>query len=157
MTTTAFSFRTSLAWVGSPTTVPVSNSLTSLETEPNEYRFQSDAVVCQPWLDSLRQRVEELLSLSTNWNGYGDSRIHPSAISRALAIIDRVGRTEEPWLVPLANGHVQLEWYADDQDVIVEVPPEGYACVFAGDQPCVQLGSDRGLDALSDALDRLYT
>lgn len=106
-------------------------------TGPAGYRFRSAAVACQPWIGPLRLRVEEVLALPAGWNGEGSSPVDPSAVRHALTVIDELGSSEEPWLVPLPNGHVQLEWFAGD--VVVEVPPAGSTVrVFVGDRPAIE-------------------
>lgn len=83
----------------------------------------------QPWLRSAAQTIERLARYPDNWNGYGERRITPRAVDRAIRLLAIVALSDSPSpsaIVPVANGGLQLEW-GDTGDVTVEVFPSGEA------------------------------
>lgn len=71
--------------------------------------------------------VESLARLKPNWDGYGAPAISEAAIDRAMDILWTVRRCVRPRIVPTARGGVQLEWYGVDEEIEVEVLPDGSA------------------------------
>ena len=109
---------------------PTASGLTTSDGREQAFRFDSAIVGRAAWLPQLRERVAELAALRPNWNGYNERQIHSSALSRALGVVNDLDLDREPWLVPLADGRVQLEWHSGDDEVVVEIPPDGSATVF---------------------------
>ena len=79
----------------------------------------------------LAERLEYLSSLEPNWDGYGSMAITVVAASkctRLLIAIDRHIYSEagEPFLAPMADGGLELEWECMcRRELMVVIPPEG--------------------------------
>jgi hypothetical protein len=111
----------------------------------------------QPWFGATMERLQRLVALGPNWNGYGEARPHAASIKRAVAVLDAVAyRGPTPDMVPLADGGVQIEWHIADDSIEIVVPPRGAATVwhFRGDdEACWPLGPDEiGVTRLREAL-----
>jgi len=75
----------------------------------------------------VAEQLRELSRLERNWNSYGADPIAASAISHAanlIAVMAERGSTE-PWVVPLPDGGVQVEWQGGAGRLDVEVAPDG--------------------------------
>lgn len=110
----------------------------------------------QTWFSLTRARLEELLALGPNWNGYGEQPIHPASVKRVVGILQGAGYTgQAPTIVPLASGGLQLEWSNGATDLEVEVLPQGaaHAFVFVGDdQESWDIDSTAGVERFAAAL-----
>lgn len=84
-----------------------------------------------PWFDDVVNRVVYLAGLGTNWNGYGESRPHPSSGKRVVRILQAIDyRGPAPTVVPLSDGGMQVEWHGAVGDIEIEVPPSGPATAW---------------------------
>ena len=85
------------------------------------------------------QRLAEFRGAQRNWNGYGaqpfDSRALHNATSLILAL-----NSQQPFVAPLTNGGVQLEWQDSGRELELEVRPDGFTYQDDKDQEH-QLGS----------------
>ena len=70
-------------------------------------------------MPSIEQKLSELASLPSDWDGDDALPIHADAIARALVVCRML--STPPEIVPLNNGTVQLEWHCHDYDLEIEV------------------------------------
>lgn len=88
------------------------------------YTDQNETIrVCPKnnWLSILKNKLEILLSMPENWNGYGESRINKnSAIAAYNVLIDISCTHPEPDIVPTNNGNIQAEWHLNGVDLELE-------------------------------------
>ena len=74
---------------------------------------------------SFDDRLEELLNLKPNWNGYGAGPVSPQTADRARsmwAALEGIGMTP-PQLVPLDDGSLQMEWHEGGLDIEIQIMP----------------------------------
>jgi hypothetical protein len=71
------------------------------------------------WLDAVARRLSELMRLPRNWDSYGGVAVKPQNATRALSYLARILEQDSnaPWVVPLSDGGVQLEWHQADIDL----------------------------------------
>ena len=77
--------------------------------------------------NSGRMRLEYISELEPDWDGYDGSPIDQETVQRATEFIKQClcKRNMEPNIVPMSSGGIQLEWFADDIEIEVEIKPEG--------------------------------
>ncbi len=79
----------------------------------------------------LAERLEHLCDLKPNWNGYESLAITVAAArkcARLIVAIDRhiYSQAGDPFLAPMADGGLELEWEGVcSRDLMVVIPPEG--------------------------------
>jgi hypothetical protein len=73
---------------------------------------------------SHETRLNELLALPENWDGYGAQRIERDAIAGARQFLSRVNVT------PCVSGGVQLEWHTNGIDLELEFDASGRVAGF---------------------------
>ena len=80
-----------------------------------------------PWLPVVEDQVLSLLRLPDNWDSFGASSIHTSAVTTALNLLRDCthGETPPPSAIPTPNGGVQLEWNLVNSALELEVYPNG--------------------------------
>ena len=123
--------RSWISWAGvSETMTPVAGPWPG--PERREMTLQVSATLFkQSWFRPTLDRMLEFLSLQENWNGYGESPIHESAVKRAVDVLNEVCREGPcPSVVPTANGGVQIEWAVGGFEIDVEIPPSGPAAIL---------------------------
>jgi hypothetical protein len=76
-----------------------------------------------PWLSTLNQRFNELVSLPKGWDGYSGVAVTFSCASFAANLLERLyaDGVPAPQLVPGADGSVQIEWHINGYDVELDV------------------------------------
>lgn len=76
-----------------------------------------------PWVVPTIERIDELLSLTPNWDSYGAPGIDPVYVDAALRLLLDVMQenTPAPSMVPTSRGGIQLEWHAKGIDLEVEL------------------------------------
>ena len=78
----------------------------------------------QPWINDVSARLREFMALGENWNGYGEQPINTNAVIRTAIVLHEIGRGGPgPVVVPVYDGGIQIEWYSDDTEIEVLVPP----------------------------------
>lgn len=115
--------------------------LATLTTTSNNYvHAPSDARIqvrfegehAPPWLVQVRDRFDHLLGLEKDWDSYGAAPVENEAVKSALSILERLlrGHDEVPFIAPLADGGVQIEWThgAIDLGFVVQAgrPPKAF-------------------------------
>ncbi len=78
------------------------------------------------WARPVVERLEELTRLPRNWDSYGGVAVTSASASEALWFLARLLEPGSiaPWVVPLSDGGVQLEWHTGNLDVEVVFSPE---------------------------------
>jgi len=93
----------------------------------------SDLVVhSSSWEAEAYQRAIALKNLHDGWDYRGGKPPTPEVINRALTYIGwaaelRLPALGAPFVAPLSEGGVQLEWDHGDRHVEVEITPDGVA------------------------------
>lgn len=82
---------------------------------------------------ALRLRVEVLSKLPQNWDGEGALAVRRHALADvigALKIIsESAGSLREPFIAPLFNGFLQMEWHDPKRSLEIEAKPGGWYLV----------------------------
>lgn len=75
------------------------------------------------WIADLRERLNELTSLSMGWDGYQGRPVSFSCAMFAANLIERlfVEDVPPPQLVPGADGTLQMEWHRNGFDIEIDV------------------------------------
>jgi hypothetical protein len=75
------------------------------------------------WVEPVRQRMSELATLTSNWDGRYSSAVRHDALSFAYSVLAQsmLPRTISPSIIPLGHGGVQLVWSNPTTEVEVEV------------------------------------
>ena len=125
------------SWWRLETNASVSETITPLVISALERQAPPPTLIISPrlaglrWFDQTFSQLTGFLSLGENWNGYGEHPIHGSAVKRAVAVLDAVcPDAPAPYVVPMSDGGVQIEWAAGGFEVEVEVPPTGPAQIL---------------------------
>lgn len=100
------------------------------------------------WLADAEESLSKLASLGENWDSYGAKRIEPENVRQTLQILAEVMKPEIafPWITPLANGGLQMEWDGTDEGSFVGIEVEGNSTTaYVGDEefPLTGPGRDR--------------
>ncbi len=112
---------TSAAWVPTKTKLPT-------EAGPEA---QWSRVIQFPllgtWPVGVFQKVLRLEELPEGWDGQDSPAIQSAAIEGALRMLAsvRVEGSEDPSVVPVPGGGVQLEWRVGGRDLEIEFLPDG--------------------------------
>jgi hypothetical protein len=79
------------------------------------------------WYAPVRTRLIELMRLQRNWDTYGGVAVQRRSATHALWFLARLLErdTSAPWVVPLSEGGVQLEWHTPDLDLEAVFTDEG--------------------------------
>src|SRR5438874_2205496 len=90
------------------------------------------------WEAEAYQRVLELKNLPDNWDRPRSRKPTIPAINAALGYIERVAGLElfvlgAPFIAPMSNGGVQLEWNHGLRQLEIELLPEGDARFLTSD------------------------
>jgi hypothetical protein len=98
---------------------------TSRPGGPGALRLKMDYV--PPWVPQTVRALEEIQLLPRNWDSYGSSPTDPATVREAVRLLSTVmaPSTPPPFVVPLPDGGVQLEWHAGPIDLEIEVSPNG--------------------------------
>jgi hypothetical protein len=79
------------------------------------------------WFQPVVQRLVDLTRLPRNWDSYGGVAVMSANATDALWFLARFleSASVPPWVVPLSDGGVQLEWHRDGVDLEVVFSAEG--------------------------------
>jgi hypothetical protein len=79
----------------------------------------------------LSEKLDELSSLPTGWDGGTAKAIDNKALACCRAVINWFMRStpgfETPDLIPTFNGFAQLEWHSDERSLELEYTPTGWS------------------------------
>lgn len=81
---------------------------------------------------NLEERVQHLLSLKDDWDGEGAVAIKKEAVDKAVKYIPVVKKKileisglelkENPNIMPVSDGSIDLEWRTDDYHILANIP-----------------------------------
>ncbi len=82
---------------------------------------------------TLEQRLEEFKQLTEGWDSYGSEAISHAAVERSIillqdlyAYLKELGKTlPEPFVAPVPDGRIQIEWSGDEKEVEITVDEKG--------------------------------
>jgi len=82
---------------------------------------------------ALEQRLEEFKQLTEGWDSYGSEAISHAAVERSIILLQdlyayfkELGKTlPEPFVAPIPDGRIQIEWSGDEKEVEVTVDEKG--------------------------------
>ena len=92
-----------------------------------------DPQSCLPkWFNAVGRGTADLLTLPSNWDSYGAEPIQLEVVRAALSFLSRhlEHDSHAPWIVPMSDGGIQLEWSHDDKEIEVVIAPEGEISAF---------------------------
>ena len=76
------------------------------------------------WFDTVARGMVDLLTLPSNWNASGGGPVSLDVVNATFALIPRILETDSPapWVVPLSDGGIQLEWHSHgaELEIVVE-------------------------------------
>ncbi len=93
------------------------------------------------WFDTALAELERIINLPTDWDGYGSEPIATETAVKALLLLtDLLGLSEAatPWVVPLSDGGIQLEWTRNGFVLEIQVPASDTEdpTAFAANENC---------------------
>lgn len=97
--------------------------------QPLGLQLKSDSTIettSPPWLRSLEKKVEALLNLPENWDGYGAPCVNLECVMAAFSLIlppNIVHETPAPQFVPTSQGGIQVEWHIGGYDLELVFDP----------------------------------
>ena len=82
---------------------------------------------------ALEQRLEQFQQLTEGWDSYGSEAISHAAVERSIILLQdlyayfkELGKTlPEPFVAPIPDGRIQIEWSGDEKEVEVTVDEKG--------------------------------
>ncbi|WP_163098571.1 hypothetical protein GL267_002965 [Acidithiobacillus ferrianus] len=88
-----------------------------------------------PWVRGAVKRLNELAELPSGWDSYKARVVSHAALKATFDLLSEVMRddTPLPWIVPMADGHVQVEWHTHEIDFEIEVVSSTVLHVFHED------------------------
>lgn len=102
-----------------------------LKVEPS-----SDRAALKSSHAELLKRIDYLADLEADWDGYGARRVSRMAIKGCLHLLSTIDRrfysqAGEPFVAPMADGGLQLEWdRVFEKELILVIPPDGTSIRF---------------------------
>ena len=118
-----------------------------------------------PFVSPLDRRLQTLSALDDDWDGEGSTAISGRALSsvRDLSHTIRAINSEiaDPFVAPLPDGGLQMEWRFPTVDLVLVVPPSGHGIEYLldfNDGPNGYVESEGTLDVdlpLIQLIDRL--
>lgn len=84
-------------------------------------------------LEEAARELLRLRKLPQGWDGYRAAQISKAAIYGAGWVLDAILAADscKPQVFPTADGGVQIEWYADGDEITIDIDPAGEAAVLA--------------------------
>lgn len=124
----ATSFRSSSSLsMASPADRPVATFM-----PPESFTVRYDGAHAPSWLPCAVARLQMLLRLEKNWDSYDATPVAVAAAVTALRVLGVVmtPNTQDPFIAPVADGGLQVEWSDQYGDVGFFVGPEGEAQAY---------------------------
>ena len=90
-----------------------------------------ELVALQLFSPESAERIDYVANLELNWDGYGSNTISRPAIDACVNLLMKLARGfyshfEQPFIAPMADGGLELEWTLPSQNELSLVfPPEG--------------------------------
>lgn len=102
-----------------------------------------------PWLEALRGRLDEVVSLSFGWDGYAGRSVSFTNAAFAANFLNRlfISDVPPPFVVPGADGTLQLEWHRNNFDIEIDILGANDVVanrknLLTGEEEEVELGSN---------------
>ena len=125
-----------------------------------KFKIRSSLIPKPRWFDSLAVGLVEVLTLPSNWDLNGGRSINLDIVNVALALAPRILGSESrpPWVVPLSDGGIQLEWHLSGAELEIEIDSThavtGYwFCESTEEEEEFEMGED--LDCLRSYIARI--
>jgi hypothetical protein len=115
------------------------------------------------WFRPAVEQLGALLTLPPNWDSYGGRATAQASASQTISFLAQTlsAQVAPPWVVPLHDGGVQLEWHRGGVDVEVVLSPEEgdhlYVSDLADGDEWEGALDGAGVARLHAVLDRLTT
>lgn len=99
------------------------------------------------------KRLEELVNLKDDWDGYGSKPVKPENAKFALEILKQIQEPDfpTPQFCPGSDGELQIEWYTDvgEMQLYITAPNNAY---FWTDniEVCPGGEADEGIELTND-------
>lgn len=108
---------------------------TTINAHPYRYDQTPSAPVLRDASSIVEARLDELIELPPDWDGYGAQPIDRQALIFAARVIDAATRhgLPTPEIFPVPSGGVQLEWVSRSMELEFEIEPGANNIVFVGD------------------------
>ena len=90
---------------------------------------------------SALKRIEHLMSLRSNWDGYGGLPISDKAVGTTIRLLLEVhgltkGKLKLPFIAPQPDGGLEMEWIQDSgKELTLVVPADGNEIEYLLDIP----------------------
>ena len=82
---------------------------------------------------SLRARIQELSELPENWDGEGAKAVKMHVLADIVEVLRRFsqrrGGLDTPFLAPIFEGFVQIEWHGPKRSLEIEAVSQGWSVV----------------------------
>lgn len=84
------------------------------------------------WPQRILGRLMDLMNLPLGWDTYGAPPVSRQAADRALELLMYAMSEWSPMpdILPGSDGGVLLEWFRQDQELRLDVPPDGAPLLF---------------------------
>ena len=108
---------------------------TTVKIHPHRRDQTPSAPVFREFSAAIEARLDELVELEHDWDGYGANPIDRQALILAVRVIDATTRqgVPAPEIFPVPSGGVQLEWTSGGMELEFEIEPGANSIVFVGD------------------------
>ncbi len=75
------------------------------------------------WFETLKDRFDDLSSLSKGWDGYRGQAVKFTCAQFAANLLERLfdSNLPPPSLVPGSDGTIQIEWHRNQYDIEIDV------------------------------------
>lgn len=105
------------------------------------------------WLKKSLEKLEEFKTLKPNWDSYGAKSINFDLISKTRDLLNSINMVDvpEPFLAPVSDGGVNIEWDTPNRYLSVKVRSEGVR--FFGVKRDEDEKKEKGLVDLHEGLD----
>jgi hypothetical protein len=100
-------------------------SAEAIQLPPRQIKMTvSHAIAVTQWFRSVESQLQDLFGLGYGWDTYRARQIQPQAAEAALSFLLKhaTQSTKPPWVVPLGDGGIQLEWHGNGIDLEVAFP-----------------------------------
>jgi hypothetical protein len=81
----------------------------------------------------LRQKINGLLALESNWDGEQAKPVNPHVLSDVVETLKQLSQQtdkfHEPFLAPTFDGFVQMEWRENKRSLDIEAVDQGWSAV----------------------------
>jgi hypothetical protein len=133
---------------------PDDSSSRSTTDQPTDSSLteRGHAALSARWMELVLKDLGDAVRLPRDWDTYGGVRVSTKSVEDALGFLARFLEPDSspPWVIPLSDGGLQLEWHRGGLDIEVVFSPG------RGREMCVadlSTGSEWELDPSSAAIE----